>query len=164
MAKTLYQKVFEAHVVHEAAGETPIIYIDRHLVHEVTSPQAFDGLREKGRKVRRTDRTWATMDHNVSTTTNDINASGEMARVQMETLMQNAKDFGVPGGASMLSQHQSGHRPISLEAAKAYARGLGISIGEIAPRFAKLVSDVSELAQPAAATRVAESARPPQAC
>ena len=64
---------------------------------------------------------------------------------------QFAKDFGVPGGASMLSQHQSGHRPISLEAAKAYARGLGISIGEIAPRFAKLVSDVSELAQSAAA-------------
>jgi 3-isopropylmalate/(R)-2-methylmalate dehydratase large subunit len=96
MAKTLYQKVFEAHVVHEAAGETPIIYIDRHLVHEVTSPQAFDGLREKGRKVRRTDRTWATMDHNVSTTTNDINASGEMARVQMQTLMQNTEDFGVP--------------------------------------------------------------------
>ena len=96
MAKTLYQKVFEAHVVYEAAGETPIIYIDRHLVHEVTSPQAFDGLREKGRQVRRTDRTWATMDHNVSTTTNDINASGEMARVQMQTLMKNAEDFGVP--------------------------------------------------------------------
>ena len=96
MAKTLYQKVFEAHVVHEAAGETPIIYIDRHLVHEVTSPQAFDGLREKGRKVRRTDRTWATMDHNVSTTTNDINASGEMARIQMQTLMKNAEEFGVP--------------------------------------------------------------------
>ncbi len=96
MAKTLYQKVFEAHVVYEAAGETPIIYIDRHLVHEVTSPQAFDGLREKGRKVRRTDRTWATMDHNVSTTTNDINASGEMARVQMQTLMKNTEDFGVP--------------------------------------------------------------------
>ncbi|ACQ92309.1 3-isopropylmalate dehydratase, large subunit [Tolumonas auensis DSM 9187] len=96
MAKTLYQKVFEAHVVYEAAGETPIIYIDRHLVHEVTSPQAFDGLREKGRKVRRTDRTWATMDHNVSTTSNDINASGEMARVQMQTLMKNTDDFGVP--------------------------------------------------------------------
>ena len=95
MAKTLYQKVFEAHVVHEAAGETPIIYIDRHLVHEVTSPQAFDGLRKKGRKVRRTDRTWATMDHNVSTTTNDINASGEMARIQMQTLMKNAEDFGL---------------------------------------------------------------------
>ena len=96
MAKTLYQKVFEAHVVYEAAGETPIIYIDRHLVHEVTSPQAFDGLREKGRKVRRTDRTWATMEHNVSTTSNDINASGEMARVQMQTLMKNTEDFGVP--------------------------------------------------------------------
>jgi 3-isopropylmalate/(R)-2-methylmalate dehydratase large subunit len=96
MAKTLYQKVFEAHVVHEAAGETPIIYIDRHLAHEVTSPQAFDGLREKGRKVRRPDRTWATMDHNVSTQSSDINASGEMARVQMQTLIQNCNDFGVP--------------------------------------------------------------------
>jgi len=96
MAQTLYQKVFEAHVVHEAAGETPIIYIDRHLVHEVTSPQAFDGLREKGRKVRRPDRTWATMDHNVSTTSNDINASGEMARIQMQTLMKNTEEFGVP--------------------------------------------------------------------
>ncbi len=96
MAKTLYQKVFEAHVVYEAQGETPIIYIDRHLVHEVTSPQAFDGLREKGRQVRRPDRTWATMDHNVSTHTKDITASGEMARIQMQTLMQNCKDFGVP--------------------------------------------------------------------
>ena len=96
MAKTLYQKVFEAHVVHEAAGETPIIYIDRHLAHEVTSPQAFDGLREKGRKVRRPDRTWATMDHNVSTQSSDIAASGEMARVQMQTLIQNCNDFGVP--------------------------------------------------------------------
>jgi len=96
MAKTLYQKVFEAHVVYEAQGETPIIYIDRHLVHEVTSPQAFDGLREKARQVRRPDRTWATMDHNVSTQTKDIAASGEMARIQMQTLMQNCKDFGVP--------------------------------------------------------------------
>ncbi len=96
MAQTLYQKVFEAHVVHEAQGETPIIYIDRHLVHEVTSPQAFDGLREKGRQVRRPDRTWATMDHNVSTQTKDIAASGDMARIQMQTLMQNCADFGVP--------------------------------------------------------------------
>lgn len=96
MAKTLYQKVFEAHVVHETPGETPIIYIDRHLAHEVTSPQAFDGLREKGRKVRRPDRTWATMDHNVSTQSSDIAASGEMARVQMQTLIQNCNDFGVP--------------------------------------------------------------------
>lgn len=96
MANTLYEKVFDAHLVRDEAGETPLLYIDRHLVHEVTSPQAFDGLREKGRKLRRPDRTWATMDHNVSTETNDIAASGEMARIQMETLAKNCEEFGVP--------------------------------------------------------------------
>ncbi|MGY3883091.1 3-isopropylmalate dehydratase large subunit [Aeromonas veronii] len=95
MAKTLYQKVFDAHVVREVEGETPLIYIDRHLVHEVTSPQAFDGLRAMNRHLRRPDLTWATMDHNVSTTTKDIAASGEMARIQMETLADNCKEFGV---------------------------------------------------------------------
>ena len=95
MAKTLYQKVFDAHVVREVDGETPLIYIDRHLVHEVTSPQAFDGLRAMNRQLRRPDLTWATMDHNVSTTTKDIAASGEMARIQMETLADNCKEFGV---------------------------------------------------------------------
>ncbi|MFM5396230.1 3-isopropylmalate dehydratase large subunit [Aeromonas veronii] len=95
MAKTLYQKVFDAHVVREVEGETPLIYIDRHLVHEVTSPQAFDGLRAMNRQLRRPDLTWATMDHNVSTTTRDIAASGEMARIQMETLAANCKVFGV---------------------------------------------------------------------
>ncbi|TNJ10431.1 3-isopropylmalate dehydratase large subunit [Aeromonas veronii] len=95
MAKTLYQKVFDAHVVREVEGETPLIYIDRHLVHEVTSPQAFDGLRAMNRQLRRPDLTWATMDHNVSTTTKDIAASGEMARIQMETLADNCKAFGV---------------------------------------------------------------------
>ncbi|MEZ6935797.1 3-isopropylmalate dehydratase large subunit [Aeromonas sp. S19(2024)] len=95
MSKTLYQKVFDAHVVREVEGETPLIYIDRHLVHEVTSPQAFDGLRAMNRQLRRPDLTWATMDHNVSTTTKDIAASGEMARIQMETLAANCKAFGV---------------------------------------------------------------------
>ncbi|MFM4767928.1 3-isopropylmalate dehydratase large subunit [Aeromonas veronii] len=95
MAKTLYQKVFDAHVVREVEEETPLIYIDRHLVHEVTSPQAFDGLRAMNRQLRRPDLTWATMDHNVSTTTKDIAASGEMARIQMETLADNCKEFGV---------------------------------------------------------------------
>ncbi|WP_324039829.1 3-isopropylmalate dehydratase large subunit [Aeromonas dhakensis] len=95
MAKTLYQKVFDAHVVREVEGETPLIYIDRHLVHEVTSPQAFDGLRAMNRQLRRPDLTWSTMDHNVSTTTKDIAASGEMARIQMETLAHNCKEFGV---------------------------------------------------------------------
>ncbi|MGU5739443.1 3-isopropylmalate dehydratase large subunit [Aeromonas caviae] len=95
MSKTLYQKVFDVHVVREVEGETPLIYIDRHLVHEVTSPQAFDGLRAMNRQLRRPDLTWATMDHNVSTTTKDIAASGEMARIQMETLAANCKAFGV---------------------------------------------------------------------
>ncbi|MDE1515256.1 MULTISPECIES: 3-isopropylmalate dehydratase large subunit [Vibrio] len=94
-AKTLYEKIYDAHVVVAAAGETPILYIDRHLVHEVTSPQAFDGLREKGRTVRQVNKTFATMDHNVSTTTKDINASGEMARIQMQTLSKNCAEFGV---------------------------------------------------------------------
>jgi len=95
MSKTLYEKVYAAHVAVAAEGENPILYIDRHLVHEVTSPQAFDGLREKGRKVRQLGKTFATMDHNVSTTTKDINASGEMARIQMETLSKNCEEFGV---------------------------------------------------------------------
>jgi 3-isopropylmalate/(R)-2-methylmalate dehydratase large subunit len=95
MGKTLYEKVYDAHVVVAAEGENPILYIDRHLVHEVTSPQAFDGLREKGRKLRQVSKTFATMDHNVSTTTKDINASGEMARIQMQTLAKNCEEFGV---------------------------------------------------------------------
>ncbi len=95
MGKTLYEKVYDAHVAVAAEGENPILYIDRHLVHEVTSPQAFDGLREKGRKVRQVSKTFATMDHNVSTTTKDINASGEMTRIQMETLSKNCEEFGV---------------------------------------------------------------------
>ncbi|WP_413111208.1 3-isopropylmalate dehydratase large subunit [Thaumasiovibrio sp. DFM-14] len=94
-AKTLYEKIYDAHVAVAAEGENPILYIDRHLVHEVTSPQAFDGLREKGRNVRQVSRTFATMDHNVSTITKDINASGEMARIQMETLAKNCEEFGV---------------------------------------------------------------------
>ncbi|MBT0724275.1 3-isopropylmalate dehydratase large subunit [Rosenbergiella sp. S61] len=95
MSKTLYQKLFDAHVVHETPQETPILYIDRHLVHEVTSPQAFDGLRAHGRKLRQPSKTFATMDHNVSTETRDINASGEMARIQMQELIKNCAEFGV---------------------------------------------------------------------
>lgn len=96
MSKTLYDKIYDAHVAVAAAGETPILYIDRHLVHEVTSPQAFDGLRAKGRSVRQVNKTFATMDYNVSTQTKDIQASGEMARIQMETLAKNCAEFGVP--------------------------------------------------------------------
>ncbi|WP_368910939.1 3-isopropylmalate dehydratase large subunit [Proteus vulgaris] len=95
MGKTLYQKIYDAHVVREMSDETPILYIDRHLVHEVTSPQAFDGLRTKGRPVRQPNKTFATMDHNVSTQTKDINACGDMARIQMQELMKNCQEFGV---------------------------------------------------------------------
>ncbi|AUX73697.1 3-isopropylmalate dehydratase large subunit [Erwinia pyrifoliae] len=93
--KTLYEKLFDVHVVHEANGETPLIYIDRHLVHEVTSAQAFDGLRAHNRPLRQPSKTFATMDHNVSTQSRDINASGEMARIQMSMLMKNCEAFGV---------------------------------------------------------------------
>ncbi len=95
MGKSLYQKLYDAHVVVEATDETPLLYIDRHLVHEVTSPQAFDGLRAMGRPVRQPSKTFATMDHNVSTQTRDINASGEMARIQMQELIKNCAEFGI---------------------------------------------------------------------
>ncbi|MEQ5206730.1 3-isopropylmalate dehydratase large subunit [Proteus sp. fly-1067] len=95
MGKTLYQKIYDAHVVREVSDETPILYIDRHLVHEVTSPQAFDGLRTKGRPVRQPNKTFATMDHNVSTQTKNINACGDMARIQMQELIKNCQEFGV---------------------------------------------------------------------
>lgn len=95
MGRTLYQKLYDAHIVYETPNETPLLYIDRHLVHEVTSPQAFDGLRKMGRSVHQPSKTFATMDHNVSTQTKDINASGEMARIQMQELIKNCAEFGI---------------------------------------------------------------------
>ena len=95
MSKTLYEKIYSAHLITVEKKQPPILYIDRHLVHEVTSPQAFAGLRAKNRTVRQPSKTFATMDHNVSTTSKDIYASGEMARIQMQTLSQNCQDFGI---------------------------------------------------------------------
>ncbi|MCU4676072.1 3-isopropylmalate dehydratase large subunit [Catenovulum sp. 2E275] len=95
MGKTLYQKIYDAHIVRAAEGETPLIYIDRHLVHEVTSPQAFSGLREKNRPVRAVHKTFATMDHNVSTKSLAVDAASPMARIQMQTLAKNCEEFGV---------------------------------------------------------------------
>ncbi|MBW3166408.1 3-isopropylmalate dehydratase large subunit [Ferrimonas balearica] len=95
MAQTLYDKIWQRHQIATAEGETPLIYIDRHLVHEVTSPQAFDGLRQAGRPVRRPDRTIATMDHNTSTTSASISALPALARTQVETLQKNCEEFGV---------------------------------------------------------------------
>lgn len=91
MARTLYEKLFDAHVVHEVEDESPIIYIDRHLVHEVTSPQAFAGLQSAGRQVRHPEKTFATMDHNTSTRQRDIRASNPMGQKQLQALIDNCK-------------------------------------------------------------------------
>ena len=95
MPKTLSQKVWENHVVNRADGEPDVLYIDLHLVHEVTSPQAFDGLRLAGRPVRRPDLTIATEDHNVPTADIDQPIADPISRKQVETLRANCKEFGI---------------------------------------------------------------------
>jgi 3-isopropylmalate/(R)-2-methylmalate dehydratase large subunit len=94
--KTLYDKIWDAHLVHEDADGTSLLYIDRHLVHEVTSPQAFEGLRMAGRKVRAPEKTIAVPDHNVPTTPGrEKHIDNEESRIQVEALDRNAKDFGI---------------------------------------------------------------------
>jgi 3-isopropylmalate/(R)-2-methylmalate dehydratase large subunit len=95
MGRTLSDKVWDAHVVRSAEGEPDLIYIDLHLVHEVTSPQAFDGLRLAGRPVRRPDLTLATEDHNVPTTDLDRPIADPVSRAQVEALRKNCADFGI---------------------------------------------------------------------
>ena len=94
MAKTLFEKVWDQHKVAEISGRT-LIYIDRHLVHEVTSPQAFDGIRMNGRKVRRPDLTFATMDHNVPTTNRSLPIVDQISAIQIKALEKNCKEFGI---------------------------------------------------------------------
>ena len=94
MAKTLYDKVWQAHIISQL-GDDSLIYIDRHLIHEVTSPQAFAGLNEKGRKVRRPDRTFATMDHSISTRSLALDACGPQNKLQLQTLAENCEEHGV---------------------------------------------------------------------
>jgi 3-isopropylmalate/(R)-2-methylmalate dehydratase large subunit len=94
--KTLYDKIWDAHVAHEAEDGTCLLYIDRHLVHEVTSPQAFEGLRMAGRRVHAPDKTIAVPDHNVPTTLDRANGGmNEESRIQVEALDTNAKEFGI---------------------------------------------------------------------
>ena len=95
MGKTLFEKIWESHIVVEKQNEPDLIYIDRHLVHEVTSPQAFDGLRMNNRTVRRPDLTIATMDHNVPTTDRSLPMLDETSSIQIKTLENNCKDFGI---------------------------------------------------------------------
>lgn len=94
--KTLFDKIWDAHLVHTAEDGTCLLYIDRHLVHEVTSPQAFEGLRAAGRKVRSPERTLAVADHNVPTTDRTAGIEDEESRIQVEALENNAAEFGVP--------------------------------------------------------------------
>lgn len=94
-ALTLYEKIWNSHVIHTTEDGTDIIYIDRHLVHEVTSPQAFEGLRMTERKVRRPDATLAVADHNVPTSDRSKGIIEEDSRIQIETLEKNTKEFGI---------------------------------------------------------------------
>lgn len=93
--KTIIEKIWENHIVHQEEGKPDLLYIDLHLVHEVTSPQAFEGLRLNGRNVRRPDLTYATMDHNVPTKNRD-QMKDEIAKKQMHTLKENCEAFGIP--------------------------------------------------------------------
>ncbi len=95
MSKTLYDKIWENHLVHEQKDGTSLIYVDRHLVHEVTSPQAFEGLRLQKRKVKRPEFTLAVSDHNVPTTDRSKGIDDEESKIQVETLRNNCKEFGV---------------------------------------------------------------------
>ncbi|MBF6560273.1 MAG: 3-isopropylmalate dehydratase large subunit [Candidatus Binataceae bacterium] len=94
-AQTLFEKIWNSHVVHEAPGEPALLYVDLHLIHEVTSPQAFEALALAGRKVRRLDRTFATLDHNVPTTDRSLPITDPDSKAQIEMMRKNCRDFGV---------------------------------------------------------------------
>src|SRR4051812_8726477 len=94
--RTIFEKIWASHVVDQQADGTALLYIDRHLVHEVTSPQAFEGLRIGGRKVRRPLATLAVADHNVPTTNRAAGIADPESRTQVETLEHNCAEFGIP--------------------------------------------------------------------
>ena len=94
--KTLYDKVWESHLVREEPGKPALIYVDLHLIHEVTSPQAFEGLRIAGRRVRRPERTFATLDHAIPTINRNLPFNDPIAAQQVETLRTNCAEFGIP--------------------------------------------------------------------
>jgi 3-isopropylmalate/(R)-2-methylmalate dehydratase large subunit len=94
--RTLFDKIWDAHLIHKDVDGSSLIYIDRHLVHEVTSPQAFEGLRQTGRQVAEPARTLAVADHNVPTSDRSAGIADAESRIQVEALEKNAADFGVP--------------------------------------------------------------------
>ena len=93
--KTLYDKIWESHIVHEEVGKPALLYVDLHLIHEVTTPQAFEGLRLAGRTVRRPERTFATVDHAIPTLNRNLPFKDPIAARQVETLRENCKEFGI---------------------------------------------------------------------
>ena len=95
MPKTLYDKIWDTHLVHEQEDGTSLLFVDRHLIHEVTSPQAFEGLRNANRKVRNPNLTLAVVDHNIPTTDRSKGIDDEDSKIQIETLEKNCKEFGV---------------------------------------------------------------------
>src|SRR5258705_565741 len=95
MSQTLFDKLWRSHLVREEQGEPTLLYIDLHLIHEVTSPQAFEGLRQEGRTVRRSDLTFGTVDHNVPTTDRSLPIADGIAAKQIETLRKNCCEFGI---------------------------------------------------------------------
>ena len=95
MGKTLFDKVWDSHVVHQVSDGPSVLYIDRHLIHEVTSPQAFNGLRERGIPVYRPEKTVATADHNVPTQDQHLTIKEELSRLQVDKLQENTRQFGI---------------------------------------------------------------------
>ncbi|WP_343182366.1 3-isopropylmalate dehydratase large subunit [Buchnera aphidicola] len=96
MGKTLYEKIYDQHVIHQDTIDASILYVDLHLIHEVTSPQAFHAIRFNNRSIRCPNKTFATMDHNVSTKTNDINNLNQFSKIQIQTLLKNCQEFNIP--------------------------------------------------------------------
>ena len=104
MTKTMFGKIWDSHLVYEEPGKPPILYVDLHLIHEVTSPQAFDGLRMNGRAVRRPEMTVATADHNVPTSDRLLPIADPISRQQVNVLSSNCKEFGI----TLFDMHSAG--------------------------------------------------------
>jgi 3-isopropylmalate/(R)-2-methylmalate dehydratase large subunit len=107
-AETLFDKIWKSHIVYEEEGQPTLLYIDLHLVHEVTSPQAFEGLRLSGRMIRRPDLTFATEDHNVPTSTRNLPIEDPISKKQMETLRENCKEYGIELFGLSINSHLQG--------------------------------------------------------
>lgn len=130
--KSIFDKLWDRHVITGQEGQPQLLYVDQHYVHEVTSPQAFQGLRDTGRPVRRPDLTFATFDHNVPTV--DIhNIRDVISKAQMDALAKNIEDFGIPhaahgsnirGLSTWLDQKQAGPSQVSLLSAGIVIRRL----------------------------------------